>query len=342
QLNAAGFDDLMADIGSIPEPKDASTLIREMVSKSLLLAYEGGWDEVLTTAEGWMGHIRLAGKFQAATAQVVWGEACFWLGDAAGAEDAMRSALKSLESEETLGAMHLARVLLTRGLRREAELLVQKYAAVILSSARGSAGRALLAELAVRLDDADLCRRLIEAMRADTVPMAVGYVPISLTRVRAGLLGATGRWQESFDLFERALEELGAAGAHWEQVMASLDYADARLRRGRRGDDIKAMALRAAALSLMRQHDLPTVMVAERLEVPTSAKGARFGLTGRELEVLQLVAQGLKNPEIADQLGISKKTADRHVQNIFMKMSVSGRTEAVVLAFKERLIEGVN
>ncbi len=55
-------------------------------------------------------------------------------------------------------------------------------------------------------------------------------------------------------------------------------------------------------------------------------------LTTRELEILQLVASGMRNQEIADHLVISLPTVKRHIANVYGKLGVSHRTEAVALA----------
>jgi DNA-binding NarL/FixJ family response regulator len=55
-------------------------------------------------------------------------------------------------------------------------------------------------------------------------------------------------------------------------------------------------------------------------------------LTDRELEVLDLVARGLTNAEIARQLFVSDKTVRNHVSNVFTKLHVAGRAEAVARA----------
>jgi len=55
-------------------------------------------------------------------------------------------------------------------------------------------------------------------------------------------------------------------------------------------------------------------------------------LTDREHEVLELVAQGRANPDIAGRLGISEKTVRNHVSIIFAKLEVIGRPEAIVRA----------
>jgi ATP/maltotriose-dependent transcriptional regulator MalT len=66
---------------------------------------------------------------------------------------------------------------------------------------------------------------------------------------------------------------------------------------------------------------------------------APFGLTARELEVLQLVAAGRSNREIAAELFISAKTASVHVSNILAKLGVGSRGEAAATAYRLGLFE---
>lgn len=56
------------------------------------------------------------------------------------------------------------------------------------------------------------------------------------------------------------------------------------------------------------------------------------GLTPRELEVVRLITQGLRNREIAERLSISEKTVGNHISNIFAKLQVRDRAEAIVRA----------
>lgn len=62
-------------------------------------------------------------------------------------------------------------------------------------------------------------------------------------------------------------------------------------------------------------------------------------LSKREMEVLKILAQGLSNQEIADQLFISLKTVKTHVSNIFNKLEVNDRTQATIYAIQHKLVD---
>jgi len=62
-------------------------------------------------------------------------------------------------------------------------------------------------------------------------------------------------------------------------------------------------------------------------------------LTDRELDVLRLVVRGLRNKEIAAELGISENTAKFHLRNILDKLHAQNRAEVVARAMRERLVE---
>ena len=78
---------------------------------------------------------------------------------------------------------------------------------------------------------------------------------------------------------------------------------------------------------------LPEVQarLAERASMPT--------LTSREIEVLQLISQGLRNKEVGAMLGITEGTVQIHVKNIFAKLTVNDRTAAVQVAVRRGLIQ---
>ena len=75
----------------------------------------------------------------------------------------------------------------------------------------------------------------------------------------------------------------------------------------------------------------------EQVEIQTSS--SRGKVSKREMDVLLLVKDGLRNREIAEQLGLSTKTVENHVRSILQKLGAKNRTEAVVIALKNAIIE---
>ena len=73
------------------------------------------------------------------------------------------------------------------------------------------------------------------------------------------------------------------------------------------------------------------------VEMP-SAASLTEQLTEREVQVLRLIADGATNREIADELVLTVNTVKRHISNIFGKLEVSNRTEAIVRARQLNLL----
>jgi two-component system, NarL family, response regulator LiaR len=126
----------------------------------------------------------------------------------------------------------------------------------------------------------------------------------------------------SFDDDERVFPAIkaGAAGYLLKDVRPS-ELADA-VRKASRGEALLAPSV---AARLMQE------VSGER---PASA-----GLTGRELEVLRLIARGLSNKLIARELVVSEKTVKTHVSNILAKLHLADRTQAALYAVREGLAE---
>jgi len=77
----------------------------------------------------------------------------------------------------------------------------------------------------------------------------------------------------------------------------------------------------------------------QEIAQPVDLSPAPEALTARELAVLRLIAQGLSNQEIADQLSISEPTVRTHVSRILGKLHLASRTQAALYAVREGLEE---
>lgn len=125
------------------------------------------------------------------------------------------------------------------------------------------------------------------------------------------------------DLLEAV--KAGAAGYLLKEVSSS-EVASA----------VRAVHAGASPLSPMLADKLMAefLNLEKRATVPKAPK-----LAPRELEVLRLVADGMTNRLIAEQLGISPNTVKNHVGNILEKLQLHSRTEAAMYAVRERLLD---
>ena len=120
------------------------------------------------------------------------------------------------------------------------------------------------------------------------------------------------------------------------------------MRAGARGYVLKEAEpdeLRRAIQAASRGEVLLAPLIASKLldqfgrEPKPQAAGVPYEeLTQRELQVLQLAAEGLSNKEIAARLVISEKTVKNHTANIFAKLQVNDRTQAVLYALRKGLV----
>ena len=149
---------------------------------------------------------------------------------------------------------------------------------------------------------------------------------------RAAWDTAAAAWESLGQPYPLAYALLHAAGA--AAAAGDRDAAASRLQRA------AELAGQLRARPLLQQ--IGRVARRARVEIAgTSWTGAAapFGLTGRELEVLRLVAAGRGNREIAAELFISPKTASVHVSNILGKLGVASRGEAAATAHRLHLFD---
>jgi DNA-binding NarL/FixJ family response regulator len=121
----------------------------------------------------------------------------------------------------------------------------------------------------------------------------------------------------------------------WQEVDVPYEAATTRVLLGmacrETGDDDGAEACFEAARTAFDQ-------LGAVVEVETPDRPLPGGLTEREAEVLRLVASGVGNRQIAEELVLSEKTVARHLSNIFVKIGVSSRAAATAYAFEQGLV----
>lgn len=128
----------------------------------------------------------------------------------------------------------------------------------------------------------------------------------------------------AFDDEEYVMEALGAGAAGYLVKTMPAQELGAWLRKAHAGEVAMAPHLAARLARFMGR---------------ASARGDEPTFSLRELAVLQLLATGLANKQIARQLNISPRTVEGHLSHIFGKLGVSSRTEAVLYAINRGLVD---
>lgn len=145
-----------------------------------------------------------------------------------------------------------------------------------------------------------------------------------LPEISAQLFGAGDAWRQTFGQARSFFYEPGyqriqeAARAQLEDKAWSSGYEAGRRLTSEQAMDAARQAVPALESAALEPHSA--------------------GLTGREVEVLGLVAEGLKNQEIADQLVVSPRTVHAHLRSIYGKLGVHTRTAAALEALERQLV----
>jgi DNA-binding NarL/FixJ family response regulator len=138
-----------------------------------------------------------------------------------------------------------------------------------------------------------------------------------------------------------AIRRIRAADAHAKIIVLTTYHGD---------EDVHRALAAGAATYLLKESaldDLAEVVRAvhngarplpEDVQRILTARANHAQLTAREVEVLELIAQGLRNREVGKVLGITEDTTKVHVRNIMDKLNVQDRTEAVTMALRRGII----
>ena len=143
------------------------------------------------------------------------------------------------------------------------------------------------------------------------------------------------RWEKAEEHFEEALAMEERIGHRPALVWTRADYAAMLLQRNR-GDD-RGRARELASLAHEEAERMGMAPLAERARPSLGREAFPDGLTEREVDVLRLIAEGLSNRQIAEELVLSVRTVERHSTTLYGKIGASGRAAATAYAIREGL-----
>jgi DNA-binding CsgD family transcriptional regulator len=303
-----------------------------LVRRSEMLQLQGAWDEALAEAE----------------------HACARLGARSHPRDAVTSTYRAAELHRLRGEFQKAEELYRRAsqagrtphpglaLLRLAQGQVEAAAAAIRNELQQRASPAARAQMLRAAVDILLAANDTAAARDAAEELAQAATTVDAAFLRASSAAASGA------VALAARDAAGAAGflreacGFWRDVEAPYEIARTRELTGlayrQLGDEEGAqLEFEAAAETFERLGARPdAARLTARLTPP--AADARGPLTGREVEILRLIAAGKTNRAIAMELAISEKTVARHVSNILMKLDLPSRSAATAYAYSRKLV----
>lgn len=307
-----------------------------LVRRSELLLLHGAWQEAMAEAQRACdrpGPGPRRPETGAAYYQV--GEARRLRGDLSGAEDAYR--LANQAGRKPYPGLALLR--LAQGQVDAADGSIR----LALQETRESRLRVPLLRAAVEIM---LAKHDVEAAQKAAGELDQISSQLDSTFVRAIAAKAAADVALADGDANAAIGSLRVACDCWEALHAPFELARARTALGlacrllgdREGAQLEFEAAQEAFERLGAAQEAARVAgLATQTAVPSATASAE-GLTGREVEVLRLIATGATNRTIASRLGISEKTVARHVSNIFTKLDLTSRAGATAYAYEHKLI----
>ncbi|MFD4661406.1 LuxR C-terminal-related transcriptional regulator [Kitasatospora sp. NPDC058444] len=297
-----------------------------------IMRIRGAWTEAEREARLAAEQLDGLDAIDAAEAMYDVGEIRRLVGDLHAAEEAYVQA--SRLGREPQAGMSLLRM--AQGRRDEAGAAIRR---ALAEPHRDRAARAALlpaqVEIAVAADRIEEARAAVDELQtiaSDYGPAVRAAAEYSQALVHLAEMNANG-----------ALASLRRAWQVWQELDVPYEAARTRLRiglacRALGDEDTARLEIDAARYAFARLGATPDRQHAERLLSKDKRTELPGGLTCREAEVLRLVAAGKSNRQIAADLFLSDKTVGRHLNNIFLKISVTSRAAATAYAYEHQLV----
>lgn len=302
-----------------------------LVHRSQVLLAHGDWDVALREAE--LAEARLCDPPHPALGAALYqlAELARLRGEFAAAETGYRAA----DEHGYEPAPGLALLRLAEGDTAAAQVTVTRMLAGTHPGPAQAPVLAAAVEIFLAAGEPEQAAQAADRLAAAAAPGEIPVISALHAHARGVLTLADGKPAE-------AVGPLRAAIGAWRRLDMPYDLARSRVHLGLAfralGDPDSAERELAGARDAFRRlgatPDLDRVLLL--IEAPGSRADAV--LTGREREVLRLVAAGRTNRGIAEELGISEHTVARHLQNVFVKLDVPSRAAATAYAYQHDLL----
>jgi DNA-binding NarL/FixJ family response regulator len=301
--------------------------------RAQILRLHGSWQEALAQARRVSNGAKIVDRSAAAVACYEAGEIHRLRGEFAAAESAYRSASRyGREPQPGLALLRMA-----QGRIPVAAAAIKRVAGAAMESLERI--NVLPAYVEIMLAAGDLAAAHLGCDELDAIALRLDAEVLTATAAQA-----RGAIEVAEQDAYAALESLRRALTVWQAIDAPYPAAQTRVSIARAcytlGDEDGAeLELDAARAVFERLGASPDVASIETIRQRAHAsRSAAHGLTRRELQVLQLLATGQTNKQIANELGLSEKTIDRHVSNILAKLCVPSRAAATAYAYRHQLL----
>ncbi len=196
--------------------------------------------------------------------------------------------------------------------------------------------------------DADWARQLRDLLQPAAMIVDSRPTPLAIPRLLGEASALSGEPEAALSQLSGALSDLETIGHRPEVTMTQLALAELLLAYPALGGMRNAGASASEHLAHTRTAlaSMEAVFFDERLEALSVTNASRQSgaarlesVTLRELAVLRSLADGWTNQEIAARMSISKRTVDSHLSNVYVKIGVANRAEAVAFALRNGLAE---